>query len=706
MLRRRILFGISILLTLSVVPVFAQSTWNVPAGGDIQAAINSASAGDTIQLAAGTYVQQVRIYKNNIRLVGVGNSSVIQSPAVLTWSFTYSYTYKPIVAVDNATGVVIENLYVDGNGQGGANYRFCGIGFWQSGGTVRNVSVAHVRDNPFGGNQHGYGIISRNSTGGPYSLLIENCNTSDIQKNGIHIADNGVTATIRNCTVSGNGANAINASNGIVVSGHSHVDTISNHISGYHWTGGTWSSEGIIYMSGASGSISSNALSAVQGGIYVMDAGPVTVESNTINLTSNPAGIYFSAIAFGEYYSGGTFNGTISNNNITGNGYSGSMGFDVFTNTGTVNISGSGNDITNFDTGISIVEGTAGAITSFAINNSNITGNVTYGASSNTAVAVDLRNNWWGSCDGPSGAGPGSGDAVTTNILFDPPTCMGNAPVAVLSAKPNAGFLPSLKVMLDGSASYDSDGTVVQWNWNLGDGSTASGPSLEHIYYGVGKRSIHLTVTDNNGMRGNATERIAIFDPAEIHADTSLNHYPLVLRARGVETATLTVSLSDILGENLSEYQFEVVFSPNSGQMVGNVSYSSENGLYTQILKSGSYGPDSIQIFIGGILFTSIPVMYEWPLPPVNISVKDIIDRSLFRGEYFKQITWSHNPEQYYKITKYRIYRSTDGSSWSVAGETDGNKTEYLDGGFKNNPAYQYKITAIDTENYESDLSN
>jgi hypothetical protein len=33
---------------------------------------------------------------------------------------------------------------------------------------------------------------------------------------------------------------------------------------------------------------------------------------------------------------------------------------------------------------------------------------------------VDAEDNWWNACDGPSGAGPGSGDPVSTNVDFTP----------------------------------------------------------------------------------------------------------------------------------------------------------------------------------------------------------------------------------------------------------------------------------------------
>jgi hypothetical protein len=53
-----------------------------------------------------------------------------------------------------------------------------------------------------------------------------------------------------------------------------------------------------------------------------------------------------------------------------------------------------------------------------------IEGNATYGvevaAGSGHVASVDARNCWWGAADGPSGEGPGSGDAVTTVVRYDP----------------------------------------------------------------------------------------------------------------------------------------------------------------------------------------------------------------------------------------------------------------------------------------------
>jgi hypothetical protein len=37
-----------------------------------------------------------------------------------------------------------------------------------------------------------------------------------------------------------------------------------------------------------------------------------------------------------------------------------------------------------------------------------------------SAPLLDATNNWWGAGDGPSGAGLGSGDSVSTNVNFTP----------------------------------------------------------------------------------------------------------------------------------------------------------------------------------------------------------------------------------------------------------------------------------------------
>jgi nitrous oxidase accessory protein NosD len=67
--------------------------------------------------------------------------------------------------------------------------------------------------------------------------------------------------------------------------------------------------------------------------------------------------------------------------------------------------------------GISVISGSAGV----EANNNNIEGNASFGMLvAGASGVVNATNNWWGSGDGPSGVGPGSGDAVTANVNFSP----------------------------------------------------------------------------------------------------------------------------------------------------------------------------------------------------------------------------------------------------------------------------------------------
>lgn len=52
------------------------------------------------------------------------------------------------------------------------------------------------------------------------------------------------------------------------------------------------------------------------------------------------------------------------------------------------------------------------------VHRNNIVDNAEFGL--DTALEIDATNNWWGDPSGPSGAGPGQGDVVTSSAQFDP----------------------------------------------------------------------------------------------------------------------------------------------------------------------------------------------------------------------------------------------------------------------------------------------
>jgi hypothetical protein len=79
------------------------------------------------------------------------------------------------------------------------------------------------------------------------------------------------------------------------------------------------------------------------------------------------------------------------------------------------------NDIKNStgtSSGVRLTSGTSA--TGIAVNRNNITGNALLGVNNGGIGTLDAENNWWGDDSGPSGAGPGSGDAISSNVDYDP----------------------------------------------------------------------------------------------------------------------------------------------------------------------------------------------------------------------------------------------------------------------------------------------
>ncbi|MFN3216830.1 MAG: PKD domain-containing protein [Acidimicrobiales bacterium] len=92
-------------------------------------------------------------------------------------------------------------------------------------------------------------------------------------------------------------------------------------------------------------------------------------------------------------------------------------------------------------------------------------------------------------------------------------------PAAVVDVAATSGTAP-LTVILDGSSSTDSDGTIVAYSWDLGDGNGAAGPLVTHTYTSPGVFTATLTVTDDDGLTATATETITVDSGAEPEAES------------------------------------------------------------------------------------------------------------------------------------------------------------------------------------------
>lgn len=89
-----------------------------------------------------------------------------------------------------------------------------------------------------------------------------------------------------------------------------------------------------------------------------------------------------------------------------------------------------------------------------------------------------------------------------------------DAPTASFTATPTSGLTP-LTVSFDGTASADSsNGYIVSYEWDFGDGNTISDVMVtSHTYSSVGAYVASLVVTDNQGATNTAFAQISSIGP-------------------------------------------------------------------------------------------------------------------------------------------------------------------------------------------------
>ncbi|KAA0005452.1 MAG: PKD domain-containing protein [Thermoplasmata archaeon] len=102
------------------------------------------------------------------------------------------------------------------------------------------------------------------------------------------------------------------------------------------------------------------------------------------------------------------------------------------------------------------------------------------------------------------------------------------APVA------NFSYLPSNAaanetVTFNASMSYDSDGSIVNYTWDFGDGSTGYGCIVNHSYASNGAYNVTLLVKDDDGAIASIKKIVIIWVKWDINMDGRINILDLIL---------------------------------------------------------------------------------------------------------------------------------------------------------------------------------
>ena len=118
--------------------------------------------------------------------------------------------------------------------------------------------------------------------------------------------------------------------------------------------------------------------------------------------------------------SGQLLNTEIRNNTVTGYVEGAGLTFEEhYGRDLSENVNVEGNTFTGNDLGVYVFD-TQTTLTGITVNFNNIDDNSRYGVWNQGGETLNATKNWWGDAGGPSGRGPGDGDAVSTKVLYSP----------------------------------------------------------------------------------------------------------------------------------------------------------------------------------------------------------------------------------------------------------------------------------------------
>jgi len=394
--------------------------------------------GDTINVAAGEYAEQINITKS-IVLTGTGGTTIIKPTSLDVYVTTPSGTTTGIIVVnDIGSTVTVENLKVDASslstdranwfGSTIPDMRFGGVFFYNNSGTIENVSSIH-NDHviiPSGSetwkkNIHAFWIDA--DTTSAKTVEINGCTASNFLTSGIQIGETttNITANIHNNVINGDGILTTRRQDGIKVNDGVTVTAISNNvISDLHYNTTDWDSaiEVINIKDGVV--IENNTIINCDFGITNRNSSEITIQNNDITGSTHTygTGIYLdneqanivNATVHGNTIGSGfslggiclegwtpnshTVSVEVTDNTLNGDTTVGSAGiFDW--GGGTVTALITGNDIYDWNNGIFLEDDVV--VGGYNISENSIFNNSNYNLWNKTVDTVSATNDWWGS---------------------------------------------------------------------------------------------------------------------------------------------------------------------------------------------------------------------------------------------------------------------------------------------------------------------
>ena len=284
----------------------------------IQAAVNTASAGDTIQVQAGTYKENVTLQeRQNLTLQGAGSDQV-----TLDGSAGVA-TQKPALFVEKSQNITVEGFKIVGSRRGVHAVESTGLTLKNSRlennlrqAILINLTQAQLSDlvvtktkadldgeNGIGVNIFDSQVIMRNATiseSADRGLALQGNNNPTLTMDNATVSNNKFTGvalygsaqiTIRNSTVSNN------LEEGIFLTDTARATITNNQITENKKSAGGCCGSGIVARGASRVTIEGNTIARnVEHGIWVGDGAGVQISGNTIQ-NNGECGIWADGIS-------------------------------------------------------------------------------------------------------------------------------------------------------------------------------------------------------------------------------------------------------------------------------------------------------------------------------------------------------------------------------------------------------------------------
>jgi len=201
----------------------------------------------------------------------------------------------------------------------------------------------------------------------------------------------------------------------------------------------------------------------------------------------------------------------------------------------------------------------------------------------------------------PGGADFANATPRSVSIRLVPPGVIlppNGTPVPSFTYAPSTPLTKS-DVTFDGSLSTDSDGRIVSYSWNFGDGSQGSGAIAKHEFSTMGTYTVTLTVTDDRGQSASLSKGVSVAGTTDPRADFVLSpSSPSVNDKIFFNAATSTAAI----GRTIVRYDWDYGSGrQDSGMLVWHI--YAQPGSYTVVLTVtddvGNKGSTSKTVTVG-----------------------------------------------------------------------------------------------------------